>query len=633
MSLHAYTLIVSYIMAFIGLSAVSLTGAVGSDLLLLTAFVQILSLYINLKRPLKLPPMAWNIAAVVVFSLFLIDYLTSSGSLIESAIRFITLLAVLRLFDLNTTRDHLLLYAMVFFQLLGAAASSISPLFFLVLSAFILSSIWGMIVLNLKRDIETLSPGTALPKGIFGSRFFLTTLIITSLSIIITLTLFFIIPRMGIGFFDKKTLNTIRMTAFSDKVSLGDIGEIKKNTAVVMRIELSSKSSKNLWQLRPFYFRGGTLDSYDGRNWERKIKDKRLLRRNSLGSSTHPNPLQRDGIMVEQSIMLEPLDTDIIFALEGWQKITGIPGGRQRYKSLWTDSSDALYFSAPPYRRISYSVQSTPTGLISERPLSPAEEALYLELPGKIEQVRELALSVTENSNNTLNSAELIEAHLKNNYSYTLNPPRGKGLTPIDDFLFYTKQGYCEQYATSMALMLRSIGIPSRLVTGFLEGEWNSFGEYLIIRQQDAHSWVEAYIEGIGWLRFDPTASGGLTTPSSSSRFSQYLDSIRWRWNRSIIGFTLKDQVSFVISIDSKLGKLRELIKGGVGTALKKELRSKKIKKDFIVPLAIITSVLVIGLVFIVFRKRRSRGSNKTPAFYIEMIQALKKRGLERGIT
>ena len=133
---------------------------------------------------------------------------------------------------------------------------------------------------------------------------------------------------------------------------------------------------------------------------------------------------------------------------------------------------------------------------------------------------------------------------------------------PIEDFLFNTKKGYCEHYASSMVLMLRSLGIPSRVVTGFYGGEKNEYGAYLIVRKSNAHSWVEALTDG-RWKRFDPTPTVAIMRPSAVDLM---LDSLQLNWSRYVVGFSFSDQREILrgLTMPFRLKRLPGLAPGDV---------------------------------------------------------------------
>jgi hypothetical protein len=154
-----------------------------------------------------------------------------------------------------------------------------------------------------------------------------------------------------------------------------------------------------------------------------------------------------------------------------------------------------------------------------------------------------------------LRKAEVIERYLKKNYRYSLNTrPPDDNSDPLLYFLFASKTGFCEHYATAMAMMLRTSGIPARIVTGFQGGELNEYGNYVIVRQSNAHSWVEAYVDG-RWMRFDPTPSVMVERPPAVALF---IDMLRMEWDRYVVAFSYSDQKEIVRAF-SVLLKLPEI--------------------------------------------------------------------------
>ena len=117
-----------------------------------------------------------------------------------------------------------------------------------------------------------------------------------------------------------------------------------------------------------------------------------------------------------------------------------------------------------------------------------------------------------------------MEQYLSTHFRYTLELPRSLPQDPLANFLFERKKGHCEYFASSMAVMLRSLHIPSRIVTGFRGGEFNDLTGQYVVRASDAHSWVEAYFPGSGWISFDPTPAGNLPTRTGWSRMQLYMD-------------------------------------------------------------------------------------------------------------
>lgn len=609
MNFNSYATAIAYFMALLGLWAIGLVEMINTAFVAAASALTLASLFFNLRFKTVFPGWLWNTLAVVVFSLFLTDYLAVSGELITSASRFLTVLLILKLFDLNRNRDYLITYALVFFQVLASAASTSSISFLVILCLYVIAAIWAMIIFNIKKDAQELNRAGETPKGLFGLPFFFSIIALSALSISITLILFFTIPRMGVGFFERKTLNTHKVTGFSDTVDLGSIGAVKQDTTVIMRIEVNGKRPEGV-----LYFRGAALDSYDGRVWSRSKGHSVLLRKGSDGTFFIRKPY---GDVIEQTILLEPLDTEFLFAASHAFRIEG------RFPNLWLDPSASLRLPSPPYSRIEYKAWSSLSAANPHLPFDGGRylDASYLNKSVEGQKITELARSLTAGAINSTEKAGAIEKHLKENYRYTLNPSQGKGAGPVEDFLFHAKEGYCEHYASAMVMLLRASGVPARIVTGFLQGEWNSIGNYYIVRQQDAHSWVEAYLDE-GWTRFDPTPFAGVSPPGAPSRFSLYLDLMRLKWNRYIIHYSFDDQRKLAEDIKGRTSGLLDGVKGTL--AYKARLSVKEAAPFLIIAAFIALLVLVLRGV------PGARRSSRIPRFYIEMLSVLSKRGLSR---
>jgi hypothetical protein len=195
--------------------------------------------------------------------------------------------------------------------------------------------------------------------------------------------------------------------------------------------------------------------------------------------------------------------------------------------------------------------------LFGHRPLSAIPELVAMEPDLKdptlnaskvSPEVAALAAEVA-GEGSAKDRARRLERHLMEQYSFSLDFVGLTGQAPIDEFLFRHQQGHCELFASSMVLMLRSQGIPARLATGFLGGELNPLTGYYVVRQSNAHAWVEAYLPDEGWTIFDPTPPAGRPASADFTGFSifrQAYDYILFRWDRYIITYGFDDQLSFV---------------------------------------------------------------------------------------
>jgi len=647
MNIRTYTIILTYFMAAIGITALSLVETIEPSFTATVTAIAALSVYFNLTGRRLIPKLLWNLLAFLILLFFIADYAFISKSLIVSSARFAAALFVIKLFDLKTNRDYLLAYVLVFFELLAAAGSTVNILFFVCLSLFVVGGIWAMIIFNIKKDWHEgitllgandrgISPLAASdpPGAIFGLTFFFFVLASSAAAVLMAFLMFFMMPRMELGFFERKTANTLKVSGFSDKVDIGDIGSVKTDSTIVMRVEVKGGAPIEFMRMR-----GAALERYDGKSWTRTLRYGA-----SYGGIT---PVKKDAVgrfetgkktkgMIEQNILLEPLETDVIFAASFPVIVEG------KFPTLLSDQSGTLSLPAPPYSRLEYKAWSSPGARVEEYLSVPDKflDVAALEGDPSWGAIKKLALEITKGFRSDAAKAAAIERYLKANYGYTLSPETGQvghppvGSTPLEDFLFYTKAGYCEHFATAMAVMLRAVGIPSRLVTGFVQGDWNQLGGYFIIRQENAHSWVEAYVKGArgyspaGWTTFDPTPSAGLGSYTRPSTLSLYLDLIRWKWNRNVVHYTFGDQRRFAMAVEDKLFHLTRILKNAFKTQL-------LTGKDGITPFKGLTSLVAVSvaaaLLFAALRLSRSKGKAvKTPLFYLEMQRMLRRKGFVR---
>jgi hypothetical protein len=253
-------------------------------------------------------------------------------------------------------------------------------------------------------------------------------------------------------------------------------------------------------------------------------------------------------------------------------------------------------------------------------PLTPTERGRHLQLPALPPEVRRLAREVRAGAPDAETAARRISAHLSGNYRYTLALTRQSARPPLEEFLFVRRSGNCEYFAAAMAVMLRSEGIPSRVVAGFQHGEWNPYGRYFMVRLSDAHSWVEAYIEGRGWVAFDPAPRGEAAAAAARGPVSLYLDAARMRWYRYIVNWSLRDQVQLAQSVHRQASDLRVGLSWPRGWRVSPAL------------VAVGGAVIVVALAWLVGRPGPARGRGgpaaAMPAFYGRALRILARRGL-----
>ncbi|HLF86815.1 MAG TPA: DUF3488 and transglutaminase-like domain-containing protein, partial [Nitrospiria bacterium] len=550
----------SAILALTGLISVALTDQL-NPLIIMIGLVCIASTLLLSSLNIKpqtfkmIPKSAWNAYIILVFIVMLIDIAWISGSLLISILHLSIFLMINKLFNLSTRKDYIQLFLLSLLQFLAASTMTSQLFFGFAVVIYLISATWALILLQLKYQLSDNPPIPPLIKGglsgekIVDYRFFLLTNSVALASFIITIFIFFIIPRFGIGFMQKKGDDRLRTSGFTERIDLGDIGPIKLDNTMVMRARIPDYNDS----LRDrIYWRGVTFDFYDGRSWSNKLVRKFSPEINERGEFTIREGSSEGGLY--QEIILEPLDTTVIFGASHMIRLSG------KLASIKEDMMGSVYIPYASFSRLQYSAYSK-IDFISEED-KDLESAIYpgfinkfyLQIPDGSEEIGDLARRVTSGSKTITGKINAIERYLETNYRYTLDvKPHGKK-TPIEDFLFVQKAGYCEYYATAMVVMLRSIGIPARLVTGFLQGEWNDIGGHFTVRQKDAHSWVEAYLPRSGWITFDPTPAI-LTEDQRSvlSLLSKFIDTIRLRWDRYIVNYSLKDQIEAINKTREKI--------------------------------------------------------------------------------
>ncbi len=615
MKLSQYMLFITHFMALLGLYAVTMVQDVSLFFIVAMGAAIGLNFYLMSRRKRLIPRGLWNIAAIVIFIIFIADFFWGGQNLTSSAARFLTLLLVAKLYDLRNNRDYVIAYCTVFFQILAAAASTVSMLFLPVLLLFIIGSIFAMITVNIQREFELgKNRGIEPPRGIFDVPFTTYAAVLSTVTISLTFLLFMVLPRMEAGFLQKKDLVAVKEVGFSDKVDLDILGPVKKDPTVIMRVDFPQMKRR---PHGPLYFRGTTLSLYDGKAMLKGPSRERLVRKRG---GRFELPSAPRGMVMKARVLLEPLNTNVLFTLPRAVRIEG------NFKNLWEDEAGTVYLPSPPFSRMEYKVWSSPAAV---RPAPGADMSRFTDLSRMDSRlrrrIRALALKITEGAALNVERSARIRNYLRSNYTYTLDPKRKRGTAPVEDFLFYSKEGFCEHFATAFVLLARSIGIPARIVTGFLEGEWNSAGRYFIVRQSDAHSWAEIYAgPAAGWVRADPTPPAGFTPLVRGTGLANYLDYMHLKWNRYVVNFTNSDQRRLAQSFREKGLEIAADVKGFLAGAGSYAERSRPVLLSLLL-------VLVLALFAVRSRERRSRlALTRTPAFYVEMLRVLRKRGVEK---
>ena len=345
--------------------------------------------------------------------------------------------------------------------------------------------------------------------------------------------LFVLFPRLP-GPLWSLPEDSMATTGLSDTMEPGTIGELSRSDAVAFRVEFDAGANGAADVPPPHlrYWRGPVLDTFDGRRWTASPRH-REARLPAFG----PEALER---ALDYTVMLEPHRRRWLFALDmpvSLPRASAAPGARTLAR-LTHDGQ--LLADEPVERLIRYRQSSLPSATFATayRP-----SALTLGLAGRNPRSAALATRLRADSTDDRAFADAVMDRFREApYAYTLSPQL-LGDAPVDEFLFDTKSGFCEHYAAAFVVLMRAAGVPARVVTGYLGGEMN--GDYMIVRQSDAHAWAEAWIDG-AWQRYDPTGAvapsrvesglsaalpGSVDVPSLARGGDGWLTRARLRWD------------------------------------------------------------------------------------------------------
>ncbi len=514
-----------------------------------------------------------GLSTLVVF-IFVMDAFLITGDMITAVAHLTLLFHAIKSFDMKEHWDSLQVFFMSLIQLLLASELTFSIVFGVLFVIF-------MIIM-----VVSISYSHLIKEGKPRMRPFVRPVTVTALLVLLmTVLLFIALPRVKGRLWGKGIGRGIR-TGFSETLQLGSFGEVKRDPTVVMRVKLEPRLTHSP------YLRGMTFEIYRDDTWL-DIKDERWRYVSHDGRFSIEDSSGTG--LIRQEVLLEPLDTDLIFTLRGTTEVVA------ESRFLLRDLSGSLYIPQKRSKRTGYTAFSTDEALPVSEPLP-----LYLQLPEGSERIKRLAEDVAREGGSDLERAGLIQRYLKENYTYSLKvDPPAEGMDPVEDFLFRTRKGYCEHYATSMVLMLRSIGIPARVVSGFLGGEYNRYGGYLIVRQSDAHTWVEAAIDG-HWVRFDPTP-GGVSGPKPETVLL-YLDLLKLHWERYVVGYSRFDQMRLFSSLSASLRPPRVFRDGGWRAPA---------------PTLLLIGVVPVVLLLIVRLYRRPKRYSQASRYYLDIRRRL----------
>jgi transglutaminase-like putative cysteine protease len=478
-------------------------------------------------------------------------------------------------------------------------------------------------------------------RRVVGRGFLATTCLLSVPIFLFTAALFVMFPRVGLSLLLLNHPQKGRMVGFSDRVDLGEVGVLRSDPSIALRFEVGDLPEPPPSRLT-LRLRGTAFDRYDGRRWERTQRERRGPQDGgeSLTLVRHPGPTDR-----RITFDLEPIDPPVVFLPP---RTVALRVKVQQQAVL----GEPLLLSRGPEGEIRYQ-GSDSHGLRYDayvagdrepviEALPPAERPRYLDLPPELpSRFRALAHEWADGQPTPYLKAKALEDHLRKDFRYDTGSPSGGKPQPVDHFLFESKRGHCEFFSTAMAIMLRELGIPSRNVTGFVGGTYNRFGRYYAVREGDAHSWVEAYLDEPirGWVTFDPTPTSGAQPLQETTGAYVYMrdlvEALSQRWNRYVVGYDLKTQVRIFEDLSRGYEGLRQRTGANRGV-LERVTRG---------PVLVGVNLVALSVAYAIWKRRRrprrgpptakreaavDAGQEAATALYVRLEHALGSQGIAR---
>ena len=523
-------LISSYLLVSLGFTGLLFTGELAYHYLVLAAFSFVLGVLGDAKGGTGfLPAPLANVIMLGVFGLTVFSIFILKAPPVQELVHFLLALQAVKLSAPKKQRDWLQLYLLSFFSVVAAAALSVELSFAVVFVAYLFAAPWVLVVFHLKEAMETAKKLPDAEIHLLGWPLFRLVGKISCFLFLLMLFFFIALPRFGAGLWGDSWAGGVGMTGFSDRLSLGDVSEIKRNNAVAMRVYMQETER---FKGKTLYWRGISLDRFDGMRWDRSETTLTRLKRMGEIYMVEQGPHPK-GSMVQQDIILEPTGSQALFALGRPITVAG------RLRDLYHDTLGNLRSSYPFPFQISYTVMSSVDPGGEARPQGDS----FLQLPVLDPRIGNLIQRVTAGMDDPSKQARALEQYLRRNYRYSLKGLAMEKGDPLSGFLFDVRQGDCEYFSSALTVMLRLLAIPARVVNGYIGGDWNPYGGYIVVRQTNAHSWVEAYLKGEGWVTLDPTPSYfGLGQESIFASMAHFIDFMRMRWYRYVVNFGFGDQ-------------------------------------------------------------------------------------------
>ena len=421
-------------------------------------------------RPVRL------VLAVGAFCAVLLQYRTLNG--VEAGSALLVVMVALKFLESRNQRDQLVLIMISYFLMFASLLSERGPL----VAAYVILLVWltTVALIQIGRRGEFLSYRAT---GALSGRLLLHALPLMA-------ALFMLFPRLPGPLWAIPGNTSSGATGLNDTMSPGDITNLGLSDEVAFRVEFDGQPPR----ANDLYWRGPSLTHFNGRTWS-------MLQGGRRGERV-ADTIEYRGESTSYRVMLEPDGRNWLFALDMPARWTGDNSLR-----MGSDYQLGTFFGGPRPRRLDYRVTSY-VDYSAREPLTEREREMFSALPAE-SSPRARALASTWVDDRTerrrdhrardgLPAVTALSVHAD---------AAGARRQPVDEFLFETREGFCEHYASALTVLLRAAGLPARIVMGYQGGELNGIGGYYIVRQSDAHAWTEVWLADEGWVRVDAVAA------------------------------------------------------------------------------------------------------------------------------
>jgi transglutaminase-like putative cysteine protease len=624
----------SFALVLVSAAALALTGQVSLPVLAVHAAAVITALRLRrAPRPWQRRAAVLNVGVFGAVAASAALWLRGELALVALA-HFTHLAQALQLLDARARRSDFLLVALALFQMILAANLTDSVLFPPLLLAFLGATVWTLVVHTIwMESVAAGEPWSA--QHAFAPRLLRTTLLATAAAVVLGLAIFVFLPRLRTGPIFHAGGMGGAAAGFSDRVSLGDIGQIRRDPGIALRVETLHGSEPDEIDA---YWRGLAFDHFDGRNWSVTPPARtRMAAVTDLGVRVGRDA-ERSPLV--QRVLREPVASGVLFGAGRAIEVEGSLGVLER------DRNDGLYAPDTRDQRVQYTIESDPArpplaALREDRVRAPDPGGeRHLALPPLPPEIAALAAGIVGAHDTDADRVVAVERWLRENGRYSDTPPperREDPRGPIEHFLLAQTEGHCEYFASAMVVLLRSTGIPARIVNGFAGGRRNEFGGFVELSRSDAHAWVEVPFETAGWVRFDPTPpdlrlrAGAFGWLASSRDLAAAVE--HW-WYQHVVEFDRSTQLRALRATWLAWQRWRDPRPAASATATAKETPDAAFSIASWRPVAIGALVGAGGILLALYWRGRTRRDGTLPAAYADALALLaRERGLVRTPT